>query len=303
MDDYRFGGQSGVGQLSGATQQQQQVNIEEFPPLGGGGGGDLGQDRRTGMIQNAAYGGGSPFGNNVHQGRNGMVSPVESQQDSVSERIGGTVLRDDRTAAERRAREASTTSFGSQPVQPPSKSGSISHVEQTRLSQMSEIDRFGLPGLLAMIPPDSQDHSSLAVGQDLTVLGLDLNRPDNSPLYPTFGSPFAEAGSRPVIPDFSLPAAYTVTNVPPLHTKMPSFSDETLFAIFYQYPRDILQEAAAQELFNRDWRWHKELRQWMMKDNTFPQPQRISEKSERGCYIFFDVNNWRRERVSNPLIP
>lgn len=113
---------------------------------------------------------------------------------------------------------------------------------------MSEIDRFGLPGLLAMIPPDSQDHSGLAVGQDLTVLGLDLNRPDNSPLYPAFGSPFTEAGSRPVIPDFTLPAAYTVTNVPPLHTKMPSFSDETLFAIFYQYPRDILQEAAAQEL-------------------------------------------------------
>lgn len=100
MDDYRFGGQSGVGQLSGAPQQQQQVNIEEFPPLGGGGGGDMGQDRRTGMIQNAAYGGGggSPFGNSVHQGRNGMGSPVESQQDSVSERIGGTVLRDDRTA-------------------------------------------------------------------------------------------------------------------------------------------------------------------------------------------------------------
>lgn len=297
MDDYRFGGQSGVGQLSGAPQQQQQVNIEEFPPLGGGGGGDIGQDRRTGMIQNAAYGGNAgAFGSNVHQGRNGMSSPVESPQDSFSERLGGTVLRDDRAVAERRAREASTTSFGSQPVQPPSKSGSISHPEQTRLSQMSEIDRFGLPGLLAMIPPDSQDHSSLAVGQDLTVLGLDLNRPDNSPLYPTFGSPFAEAGSRPVIPDFTLPAAYTVTNVPPLHTKMPSFSDETLFAIFYQYPRDILQEAAAQELFNRDWRWHKELRQWMQKDANFPQPQRVSEKQERGCYIFFDVNNWRKER-------
>lgn len=101
MDDYRFGGQSGVGQLSGAPQQQQQVNIEEFPPLGGAGGGDIGQDRRTGMIQNAAYGGSAgvgAFGNNVHQGRNGMSSPVESQQDSVSERLGGTVLRDDRAA-------------------------------------------------------------------------------------------------------------------------------------------------------------------------------------------------------------
>lgn len=40
----------------------------------------------------------------------------------------------------------------------------------------------------------------------------------------------------------------------------------------------------------------------MMKDTSFPQPQRISEKSERGCYIFFDVNNWRRERVSGPPI-
>ncbi len=43
---------------------------------------------------------------------------------------------------------------------------------------MSELDRFGLAGLLAMIPNDSPDYSSLAIGQDLTVLGLDLNRPE-----------------------------------------------------------------------------------------------------------------------------
>lgn len=49
---------------------------------------------------------------------------------------------------------------------------------QKRLSEMTERERFGLPGLLAMMPPDSPDHSSLAVGQDLTVLGLDLNRPE-----------------------------------------------------------------------------------------------------------------------------
>ncbi|KAF2145273.1 uncharacterized protein K452DRAFT_284654 [Aplosporella prunicola CBS 121167] len=307
MDDYRFGGQAGVGQLSGAPQQQQQVNIEEFPPLGGAGGGDIGQDRRTGMIQNAAYGGGANAGAYMHQGRNGMSSPANSTQGSVGAggdarsphaTLGGggmqTIMRDADRVTERRAREASNASYGSQPVEPPSKpEQGLGH---TRLSQMSEIDRFGLPGLLAMIPPESADHSSLAIGQDLTVLGLDLNRPDNSPLYPSFGSPFAEPGSRPVVPDFALPAAYTVTNVPPLHTKMSSFSDETLFAIFYQYPRDILQEIAAGELFNRDWRWHKELRQWMMKDTSFPAPQRMSEKQERGCYIFFDVNNWRRER-------
>ncbi|KAK7522489.1 hypothetical protein IWZ03DRAFT_371400 [Phyllosticta citriasiana] len=300
LDDYLYGGQGGVGQLSGAPQQQQ-VNIEEFPPLGGNGSGEVGQDRRTGMIQNAAFGGAANtggFGGNVQQGRNGVSSPADGQHEAVGDRLGGAVLRDERVAAaERRAREASTVSYSSQqPVQPPSKANSVQHLDQPRLSQMNEIDRFGLPGLLAMIPPDSLDHSSLAVGQDLTVLGLDLNRPDNSPLYPTFGSPFADAASRPVVPDFALPVAYTVTNVPPLHTKITSFSDETLFAIFYQNPRDVIQEVAAQELWNRDWRWHKELRQWMMKDANFPQPQRLSDKQERGCYIFFDVNNWRRER-------
>ena len=75
----------------------------------------------------------------------------------------------------------------------------------------------------------------------------------NSPLYSGFATPFTEPNARPVIPEYTLPAAYTVTNVPPLHTKMSSFSDETLFAIFYQYPRDIMQEIAAGELYG--WRF------------------------------------------------
>ncbi|KAF2098796.1 hypothetical protein NA57DRAFT_39225 [Rhizodiscina lignyota] len=167
---------------------------------------------------------------------------------------------------------------------------------------MSEFDRWGLKGLLAMIPSDSPDHSSLAVGQDLTVLGLDLNRPDNSPLYPTFGVPFGDHSNgangmpRPVIPDYTLPPSYAVTNVPPLNSKMPNFHDETLFYIFYQYPRDIIQEYAAAELYGRDWRWHKVLKQWMMKDMQYGAPHQINSKQEKGYYIFFDVMNWRRER-------
>ena len=78
---------------------------------------------------------------------------------------------------------------------------------------------------------------------------------------------------------------------------MTSFSAETLLAIFYQFPRDILQEIAAQELYNRDWRWHIELQQWMMKDPDLPAPIRVTPKQERGWYLFFDVVNWRRERV------
>jgi len=124
------------------------------------------------------------------------------------------------------------------------------------------------------------------------------NHFSNSPLHPTFGSPFVESNAKAVIPaDFKLPAAYTVTNVPPLHTKVASFSAETLLAIFYQHPRDIIQEVAANELYNRDWRWHIKLQQWMMKDPDLPAPIRVSPKVERGWYLFFDVTNWRRERV------
>lgn len=77
---------------------------------------------------------------------------------------------------------------------------------------------------------------------------------------------------------------------------MPAFSDETLFFIFYQNPRDVVQELSAGELYSRDWRWHKELQQWMMKDSQMAAPIRVSERSERGVYIFFDAINWRRER-------
>jgi len=113
-------------------------------------------------------------------------------------------------------------------------------------------------------------------------------------LIDTFGSPFDE---RPVVPEFSVPAAYHVTNVPPLASQMNSFTDETLIMIFYQHPRDMLQDMAAQALYKRDWRWHTKMGQWMMKDQSMGmQPVRLNDRQERGSYVFFDVMNWRRER-------
>jgi CCR4-NOT transcription complex subunit 2 len=81
-DDYRFGGQAGVGQLSGGGQPQT-GNIEEFPPLGGGAG-DIGPDRRTGMIQSAAAYGSNANTNafpGLGQTRNGLSSPTDGQAD------------------------------------------------------------------------------------------------------------------------------------------------------------------------------------------------------------------------------
>jgi CCR4-NOT transcription complex subunit 2 len=47
-----------------------------------------------------------------------------------------------------------------------------------KLAEMTDSERYGLPGLLSMIPLESPDYSALAMGQDLTVLGLDLSRPE-----------------------------------------------------------------------------------------------------------------------------
>lgn len=55
---------------------------------------------------------------------------------------------------------------------------SAQSAEQPPLGQMNELDRFGLAGLLRMIHSESPDVASLAVGQDLMTLGLDLNQPE-----------------------------------------------------------------------------------------------------------------------------
>jgi CCR4-NOT transcription complex subunit 2 len=53
-----------------------------------------------------------------------------------------------------------------------------------------------------------------------------------------------------VEPEFVLPNCYTVLNTQPVHSKIQSFSDETLFYIFYTMPRDIMQEVVVAELYH-----------------------------------------------------
>ena len=87
LDDYRHGGQGGVGQLSGSTQPQP-GNIEEFPPLSRNGNGENGHDRRGSLMQNAAFGGYpsesvfAPQPNPV-QNRHSLSNTTISQLDNV----------------------------------------------------------------------------------------------------------------------------------------------------------------------------------------------------------------------------
>ena len=71
-------------------------------------------------------------------------------------------------------------------------------------------DQFGMVGLLTFIRAAESETNlvSLALGSDLTSLGLNLNSPDN--LYPNFAGPWAESPCRPQDIDYHVPQEYLV---------------------------------------------------------------------------------------------
>ncbi|THH17260.1 hypothetical protein EW146_g3510 [Bondarzewia mesenterica] len=159
---------------------------------------------------------------------------------------------------------------------------------------VSAADRWGLLGLLAMIKSADLDQNLLSVGTDLGTMGLDMQNQGN--LYSTFITPWADSSAaHSVEPDFHLPTCYNVQPPPPGPNKAAAFSDETLFFMFYSSPRDALQEVAAQELYNRNWRYHKELRLWLTKESGTSPSQKVPG-GEQGTYTFWDPDNWGKER-------
>lgn len=122
------------------------------------------------------------------------------------------------------------------------------------------------------------------------------------PLHHSFASPFvASMSAVPLEQDFAIPSCYNVANVQPLQSRIPSFSDETLFYIFYSMPRDVLQELVAEELMGRKWRYHKVERCWLTRDENYPGPVDVERGvSERGVYLWWDPASWKKIRVCLP---
>lgn len=148
-------------------------------------------------------------------------------------------------------------------------------------------DRYGLMGLLSVIRMTDQDLNTLALGTDLTTLGLNLN--SSECLYATFASPWADTPAQRD-PEFSLPHCYYM-QPPALKTgHFSKFQLETLFYIFYNMPRDTLQAYAATELYNRDWRYHKDLKLWFTKAS-----RQGNADTQKGQYIYFDINEWKKK--------
>ncbi|XP_050535723.1 CCR4-NOT transcription complex subunit 2-like isoform X2 [Daktulosphaira vitifoliae] len=157
-------------------------------------------------------------------------------------------------------------------------------------------DQFGIVGLLTFIRAAESDPNlvSLALGQDLTALGLNLNSPEN--IYPTFAGPWADAPCRPQDVEFHGPPEYIINHGirdKLAHIKLSRYKEDLLFYLFYTNYGDAIQLAAANELYSRDWRYHMEERVWITQAPGLSLIEKTSTY-ERGTYYVFDALTWRK---------
>ncbi|XVE59183.1 hypothetical protein DITRI_Ditri05aG0025100 [Diplodiscus trichospermus] len=163
----------------------------------------------------------------------------------------------------------------------------------------SNPDPFGLLGLLSVIRMSDPDLTSLALGIDLTTLGLNLNSSEN--LHKTFGSPWSDEPAKGD-PDFTVPQCYYAKQPPTLHQGYFSkFTADTLFYIFYSLPKDEAQLYAANELYNRGWFYHKEHRLWFIRVHNV-EPLVKTNTYERGSYHCFDPITFETIRKDNFVV-
>lgn len=164
---------------------------------------------------------------------------------------------------------------------------------------------FGLLGLLKVIRMTDADRNALALGSDLTSLGLNLNSSDS--LYSTFASPWSESPTSRE-PQYQLPMCYYM-QPPALKTgHLSKFQLETLFYIFYALPQDVLQAYAAQELYAREWKFHVELKLWFKRASP---ADGVSNSVGGMQFIYFDINSWERrlfngnmnQNITSGLLP
>ncbi|KAI8094367.1 hypothetical protein BDF21DRAFT_331713 [Thamnidium elegans] len=148
------------------------------------------------------------------------------------------------------------------------------------------------------------DRTMMAVGNNLSLLRLNLS--SSYPIYPYFLSPWSDTQKLPgfaVEPGYYIPFSYREAKAsPPAQERPSSFSDEALFYMFYSFPNDVIQMESAKELFNRNWRYSKEMKVWITKqvnEQGKPikaiEPESELERVTEGLFIIFDPVQWIRE--------
>ncbi|WRT64170.1 uncharacterized protein IL334_001099 [Kwoniella shivajii] len=171
----------------------------------------------------------------------------------------------------------------------------------------SPVDKWGLKALLYEIQMhmNKTDRGMLVFGEELEDLGMDISGEES--LYPSFVTPWADPNSLSQPPRieeaYHIPQCYNV-HAPPVTTKLPNFTEDTLFLAFYMSPGDILQLEVAEELYARGWRYHVDLQTWLTSP-TLPTVDLMSltNSSEgpqwiRGPFMYLDTRTWTKQRTN-----
>ncbi|KAF8110298.1 hypothetical protein N665_0085s0027 [Sinapis alba] len=168
----------------------------------------------------------------------------------------------------------------------------------TQAATESAPDPYSMLGLLSVINKTDPHVTTLALGLDLTTMGLDMTSKED--LFKTFASPWANEPLKDDPNEFTLPECYNAIQRPPPHQGMfRRFELETLFYIFYSMPKDEAQLYAADELYNRDWFYHKELKCWFLR---IGEPLVKTDEYERGTYDCFDPEKFESVQQENMYI-
>ncbi|CAD6583700.1 MAG: hypothetical protein TREMPRED_003636 [Tremellales sp. Tagirdzhanova-0007] len=198
---------------------------------------------------------------------------------------------------------ASSTADSSWPRQSPSRQ-TEPVVRPVQQIMQSPVDKWGLKALLYEIQTQmgKGDRGLLLFGDELSELGVDVSI--DEPLYPSFVTPWAEASqishTQHIEQPHHIPICYKQVIPPPVQTKLANFAEDTLFYTFYASPQDVLQLEAAEELYNRGWRYHTDLEIWL----TSPSFQDASVQSQwlRGPFVVFDSRTFSRHKTSDDFM-
>jgi CCR4-NOT transcription complex subunit 2 len=299
-----------VGMVKQPTSEQTefQMSSEDFPALPGtdGGAGVVGSNANSSNQQAITSSAGASSvssvisANNIVGGLSGNQLSADSGTNSMNMMENKNSLCMDMMQSNDNGSTSSTlvsqhhvgsNSGGKKSGVQTSPNGLVTNIPASMVN-----NQFGMVGLLTFIRAAESDPNlvSLAMGQDLTALGLNLNSMDN--LYQSFGGPFSDCPARPQDIDYPVPAEYLINmsiRDKLAQMKLKQYKDDLLFFLFYTNVGDVMQIAAANELYQRDWRFHIEEKVWITRVPGNSNYDKIGT-TERGSYIYFDAQNWRR---------
>ncbi|VUZ95956.1 CCR4-NOT transcription complex subunit 2, putative [Plasmodium vivax] len=233
-------------------------------------------------------------GNNAHAEER---QPMEDQTKTIqTNRTNGNKRMDHSKEEAPNDYTCSTTPAGEDANRPPPKEENIPLnellYETTERAKKYNRTNYGLMGILKVIKMTDPQLNILALGTDLTTLGLNLNSPEF--LFSSFTSPVCD---DPTYNEdhFVKPSCYLNTRFQIRLSLLLKLQTETLFYIFYNLPRDVLQAYAASELYLRKWTYHMSYKKWFFPRSSLNQGNLTSCSS----WVYFDPLTWSKKMYNN----